>query len=224
VLEAVDYIDGYDDDVEISSIEVLGTDDEDEEVFRERVIKSFNSKAFGGNKADYRNFIDEITGVGGCKPMRREAGSGDINIYLIDSSYGVPSGALVNTVQQAVDPTESSGEGEGMAPICHKVSIIPVVADTLPIRTTITFTSGNDATSARNLIVQAIERYFASLRAQWESNDTSDTVVRISQIESAILSLDCVVDVTDTRIKNVASNYTMSYTKIPILGEVSINV
>ena len=60
-----DYVEEYQGG-EITEILVPGTDDEDEKVFRERVMQSFKSTAFGGNKADYRLFIDALEGVGGC--------------------------------------------------------------------------------------------------------------------------------------------------------------
>ncbi len=223
-LEAVDYIDGYEDTATIDSIATLGTDDEDEDVFRARVLASFESQAFGGNKADYRNYIDAITGVGGCKPLRRASDSEYINIYLIDSDYGVPSDTLVDTVQTAVDPTENSGEGDGMAPICHKVSIIAVTGTTLDITATITFATGYSTDTSQSLIEAAIESYFLTLRTAWEGYETASTVVRISQIESAILTVDGVEDVTGTTIGGSTDNYTMDYTQIPILGEVTISV
>lgn len=54
----------------LTEVLIPGDDEEDVETFRERYFASFNSKAFGGNKADYKEKINSIRGVGGCKVTR----------------------------------------------------------------------------------------------------------------------------------------------------------
>ena len=54
----------------LTEVLVPGEDEEDVETFRERYFASFDSKAFGGNRADYKEKINNISGVGGCKVIR----------------------------------------------------------------------------------------------------------------------------------------------------------
>lgn len=54
----------------IIEILVPGEDEEDVETFRERYFASFHNQAYGGNKADYLEKVNNIPGVGGCKVMR----------------------------------------------------------------------------------------------------------------------------------------------------------
>lgn len=54
----------------ITEILIPGEDEEDVEVFRERYFASFNQTAFGGNKADYMEKVNDIAGVGACKVIR----------------------------------------------------------------------------------------------------------------------------------------------------------
>lgn len=54
----------------ITEILVPGEDEEDVEIFRERYFASFHNQAYGGNKADYMEKVNDIPGVGGCKVMR----------------------------------------------------------------------------------------------------------------------------------------------------------
>lgn len=54
----------------ITEILIPGEDEEDVEAFRERYFASFNQTAFGGNKADYKEKVNDIDGVGGCKVIR----------------------------------------------------------------------------------------------------------------------------------------------------------
>ena len=55
----------------ITEILIPGEDDEDEEELRQRYFDSFESEAFGGNRADYKEKVNEIDGVGGVKVSRR---------------------------------------------------------------------------------------------------------------------------------------------------------
>ena len=55
---------------ELTEILIPGEDEEDVEDFRERYFSSFNNEAFGGNQTDYKNKVNDIDGVGGCKIIR----------------------------------------------------------------------------------------------------------------------------------------------------------
>jgi uncharacterized phage protein gp47/JayE len=222
-LDPVDYIDEYLGG-EITEIITPGTDDEDEDVFRQRVIDSFDSAAFGGNKADYRLYIDAISGVGGCKPKRRSSDSPWINITVISGEYGAPSATLIAEIQDAVDPEQSHGEGDGMAPICHNVMILPVNEVEIDIEVTVTFDTGYSQETSQNAVESAVEEYLLTLRKGWESNELNDTVVRIAQIEARLLTVEGVLDVSDTTINGEQENALVAYTGIPVLGGVVIHV
>lgn len=222
-LTPLDYIDEYLGG-EITEIITPGVDDEDEDIFRARVIASFQSAAFGGNRADYRTYIDGLTGVGGCKPKRRTADSPIINIWVISSDYTVPSAELIDEIQSAVDPTVNSGEGDGMAPICHEVKILAVSGVTVDVTTRITFDDGYSAETSQSLIEGVIADYLADLRSTWESNDLEGMIVRVAQIESRILTVEGVLDVESTTLNGTSANLALDYTSVPLLGGVVINV
>ena len=222
-LVPIDYVEDYQGG-SITEIIVLGTDDEDEEVFRDRILDSFGTKAFGGNKADYTNFIDAMDDVGACKPKRRESDSPWINVWILDSNLGVPSASIISEVQDAVDPTVSSGEGDGMAPICHHVQILAATGVTVNVSATITLDTGYTVDAVKDSIRAAINEYLYTLRQSWENNALTSIVVRVAQIESRILSVEGVLDVTGTAINSSAENLTLTYEKVPIMGEVTLNV
>ena len=54
----------------ITEILIPGEEEEDVEAFRERYFSSFSSEAFGGNKQDYKEKINDMDGVGGSKTIR----------------------------------------------------------------------------------------------------------------------------------------------------------
>lgn len=219
----VNFIDSYAGGT-LTEVIVAGTDDEDEEEFRERIQNSYGTKAFGGNKADYQNYINARDDVAACKPKRRTSDSPWIKIYILDNTFGVPSSSVVDAVQDAVDPEESSGEGDGMAPICHHVKIYAATGVTVNVSATVTLDTGYTINSIKDSVRNAISAYLLSLRQDWQENALTSSYVRIAQIESRILSVQGVLDVANTEINGSASNLELTYEKVPVMGEVTLDV
>ena len=72
----IEYIDGLETCI-ISSVVIPGEDEEGTEAFRQRYMDSLNAQAFGGNRADYLEKVNAISGVGGVKVYR--AWNSDLN-------------------------------------------------------------------------------------------------------------------------------------------------
>lgn len=220
-LSPVDYVDDYQRG-EITEIITPGTDDEDIEKFRQKVLDSYTNIAFAGNRAAYRAFVNSLDGVGGSKPFRREADSDFIKVYVISSGYAAPSDELINKIQTEVDPEQNHGDGLGLAPIDHSVQIIPVEEVTIKVQTNITYDTGYSADNTKTLIEDAISEYLHGLCEIWESREKENIIVRISQIESRILQINGIVDIVDTMINGETKNATITYTAIPVFGGVDI--
>lgn len=220
-LEPVDYIEEYSGG-EITEVSVPGTDDEDIEVFRARVIGSYESTSFGGNRADFRTYIDGLSGVGGCKPKRRDPDSEYINIYIINSEFGVASSSLVDQVQELVDPTDSHGEGDGKAAINQKAIILSAGSTTIDVTATLTLDTGYDIETISPQVPPKIEAYLLSMRKDWEDNGQNEEVVRLARIEATILTIEGVLDISNLRINTLAQNKNIAWTDIPVLGTVTV--
>lgn len=214
----VDYIAGLT-SAELTEVLIPGEDDEDTEVFRSRYFSSFDSQAFGGNAADYKEKTNGLTGVGGSKVSRTPGGGGTVGVVIIDSTYNVPSTALVDEVQTALDPVVNSGDGLGLAPIGHQVTVSGVTSALIDIATTITYASGWDWPSIEPYVNDTIDQYFLELKQIWQ--DELQIIVRISQIESRLLNLDGVLDISGTTIDGVASNKVLGVNEIPERGVIS---
>lgn len=139
------------------------------------------------------------------------------------SDYGEAStspGGLVDTVQQTLDPEENAGEGYGLAPIGHVVTVHSAEPVTIQIKTNISFNTGYSWADMKSTIQDAVSNYLLTLRKSWESNDY--TVVRVAQLESTILALEGVVDIDGTTINGSTSNLTLTKYQIPTFGGVSV--
>lgn len=138
------------------------------------------------------------------------------------SDYGEASsspGGLVYTVQQTLDPTETAGEGYGLAPIGHVVAVHSAAPVTVQVKTHISFNTGYTWQDMKETVENAVSEYLLSLRKSWESNDY--TVVRISQLEAAILALEGVVDIDNTTLNGSVNNLILTKYQIPVFGGVS---
>ena len=62
----VEYVQGLT-RAELVELLIPGDDDEETEIFRQRVLDSFQSQAFGGNQADYTEKVRAMAGVGAVK-------------------------------------------------------------------------------------------------------------------------------------------------------------
>lgn len=249
----------------LTEILIPGEDEEDVEVFRERYFASFAAEAFGGNKQDYREKVNDMDGVGGCKTMKAwKSGyhpssmipnaavkrwyeqqseetlgtyvygwldrvyraaeeklltvGGTVKCYIITSEYKAPSSVLVQMVQNALDPAEGAGEGDGLAPIGHVVKVYGVREIPVNVDISLTLKEGYTFETLQTAIEGVVDSYFSELAKTWESND--NLIVRVSQIEARILLLEGVIDIADTKINGASENIILEEDAIPVRGDV----
>ena len=137
----------------------------------------------------------------------------------MNSDYGVASDTLIQTVQNTIDPPEQAGNGYGLAPIGHVVSVKGAVGVPIAVKAKITFDTGYSWSNLQNSIDAAIESYLLELRKSWA--DTSYLIVRVSQIETRLLGISGIIDIDDTQINGSTDNVTLGAYEIPIFGGAS---
>jgi uncharacterized phage protein gp47/JayE len=203
----------------LSDILINGEDEEADAPLYARYVESLKAQAYGGNIADYRIKTENMQGVGAAKIIPVWNGGGTVKVIFINSDWGVPSDALVDSIQTALDPTQNNGEGEGVAPIGHVVTVEGVIGMTINVTFTLTFNSGATWDSVKEAVTAAIQDYFDSLSEQWKSMDY--LIVRVSQIESRILDVSGIIDITGTTINGGTANISLASNAIPTLGTVT---
>jgi uncharacterized phage protein gp47/JayE len=144
---------------------------------------------------------------------------GTVLLTIIDSEFGPASDALVQTVQDTMDPDINAGDGYGLAPIGHVVKVESAKVKQVAIKSTITFEPGYGWDNLQSSIEDAVSDYFLGLRKEW--SDTSYLVVRVSQVDNRILGVPGVIDVQDTFLNGAASNLVLDEYEIPMFGGVS---
>lgn len=216
-LSAIDFVDS-DMSGSITELLIPAEDEEDTEALRARYLSSFNTTPFGGNKDDYRQLVDAIGGVGGVKIIPVWNGGGTVKLIIINSDFVKASDTLVASVQNIVDPTQD-GSGTGTAPIGHTVTVVSCVEKTVNISVRCTMDDGYAWANVKDKAKQAMEDYLLEIRKNWEGAESS--IVRITQIENRLLNIEGILDVADTKINNVASNLSLDFAEIPVLGGIT---
>ncbi|HEX3077783.1 MAG TPA: baseplate J/gp47 family protein [Lachnospiraceae bacterium] len=213
----IDYIDSLE-KANLTEVLIPGEDEEDTESLRSRYFSSLISQSFGGNIADYKEKVNGLSGIGGVKVYSTWNGGGTVKLVIIDSSYTKASDELVKEVQEKIDPVGNQGQGYGIAPIGHVVTVESVVEATINIATTITYQPGYTFAEINSYINSYIDAYFQDLRKSWADND--GLVVRISQLEYRLLNVTGIVDISGTMINGVEENLILEKNAIPIRGDV----
>jgi len=203
-----------------ATLEELRTDGEDEEYdeeLRKRYYASFAADAFGGNIADYKMKIGALQNVGGVKVYPAWNGGGTVKVVIIDRGWRAPAEKELEELQLQIDP-ESRGEGYGIAPIGHQVTVAGVAEVICDIGMTLALAAGAVQETVLADIRNRIEAYFEEIRRSWA--DSAYLTVRISYLEAKILEVDGVVDVADCSINGSGGNLVLGPDEVPLLGEI----
>ena len=139
---------------------------------------------------------------------------GTVLITILNSNFDVANETLLNLVKETLDPDEYTGEGYGLAPIGHVVNVVSAEAVEITVKTTITFDVGYSWSNLQTSIDEVIKNYLLELRKTWADED--HLIVRISQIETRLLGIKGIVDITGTTINGAAGNLTLGKYEVPV--------
>ena len=212
----IEYIAGLE-TAELTEILIPGEDEEDTEVFRGRYFKSFESQAFGGNIADYKQKTNSIQGVGDTKVTPTWNGGGTVLLTIINSNFEAASEELIQSVQEIIDPTQDAS-GKGFAPIGHVVTVRSAEEVTIDVETNITYEVNYSFDVLKKQIEDVIKGYLSELRKVWGESDS--LTVRSSQIDARLLDIVGIVDVQGTYVNHGKVHALLEH-QIPIMGGVT---
>ena len=216
----VDYVNGLQ-SAEITGVYQWGEDEADESQIDDIYYASLNSQAFGGNRADYIEKAKKIPGVGGVKVYsgREWRGGGTVRLVITTSSHTVPDETFVDSVQTIIDPLQNQGAGYGIAPIGHIVTVEGATALEIDVAVDVTLQEGYTWDDVSGAVNTAIDGYFSELNAEWDDN--TNLIVRISQIETRLLNIAGIIDITGTTLNGEATNLVLSADFIAVRGAVT---
>lgn len=145
---------------------------------------------------------------------------GTVRVVVIDSTFSAPSASLVELVQTTVDPLQNAGEGEGIAPIGHVVTVEGVKETVVDLSFSLSYQKGLDWETVKPYVLNAMSAYFKELAKAWAEQE-EELIVRISQVESRVLGVTGVQDISGTKINGLEANFPLASDCIPVLGGVT---
>lgn len=208
-------------EAKITEILVKGTDASTKEDLLIEYKNSFDSSSFSGNVAEYKQKLNAMEGIGGCKIYPVWNGGGTVKAVLISSDYGTVSEYLIKDIQEKMCPTPKAGYG--IAAIGHDMTVESVKELAVNVKSKITFATGSTWDNCKNEIIAAVSGYITDQRKLWANGDENTYItIYVSRIESAILTCSGVLDIGDTTINGNVSNLALSWDAIPVMGTVEV--
>lgn len=175
-----------------------GYDEESDESLRERYYYALSQPITSNNKARYKQWALEVSGVGNARVAPLENGNNTVSIYIIDSEMKPANLSLIQRVQDYIDPN-SSGTGEGEAPMGAYCTVKSAIEKSINISVKLEYLSGYSELEVKENVKKSIDSYLASI------NFESD-VVSYARLGYAILNSEGVADYIDLTVNGDIEN------------------
>ena len=196
-----------------------GADDEDDESLRKRVQEKIAGPAENGNQQHYKTWCESISGVGRARIVPLWAGENTVKGILIDTEGGPASEAVVQRVQEYIDPG-GTGLGEGQANIGAHFTATSATAKRVNISFSVTLAKGGDLASVRSAAQTALKAQIKSINLTTDDSETP--TLRISTVGNTIYSLLGVLDYANLRFNGQTANVEAGKEEVFVLGEANI--
>lgn len=203
----------------LGELAVPAIDIEDDDSARERLENRLSGPDENGNKSQVKTWCESVEGVGCARIIPQWDGPTTVKGVIVGSNGDVPEKAVVNAVQEYVDPG-ATGMGEGVATIGQFFTAVAVEAVT--VKVTVSVLKKNEAaySGIQEEFSEALSEYITKLALEDYSGGMA---VRIAHVGALLDAIEDVVDYDNLKLNGVDENITFSIYQIPVLGEVVVN-
>ncbi len=220
----------------LTTILVPARDEESNESVKQRYYDSFNIEAFGGNIADYRQYMRNFSGVGQTQIYPRTKDDKHIILSCVDPSNQPISQEYQNTIRQTLDPenyynngNDTSGMGLGVVPMGHFPLVTTPETVELNIVLEIILGSGGYFETAKQEIETNVNGYIKELQDTWDEGDGEySMVIYYNKILAFAETSQGVANVKTCTINGGTENIELIQTRekqyIPKLGTLTVTV
>lgn len=192
-----------------------GTDNESDTDLRNRYLTIVRLPGTSGNKADYIKWALEVAGVGGVYPHPLWNGRGTVKLYLLGTDKTPASQAVVDAVQEYIDPDPELGEGK--APIGAIVTCVAAPAINIVITATVVLDGSKTLAEVKAAFETGVINYLKEIAF------SSDATVRYSRIGSLILDTQGVTDYSVLQVNGGQANVTVPAGSVAVKGTVTLS-
>lgn len=195
----------------VNNIEAVtgGTNKEDDESLRERVLARVALSPLSGARRDYERWAKEVDGVGGVIVQPLWNGPQTVRVLITDSNNEFANEELITRVKEYLDPKEHEGKGEGKAPIGAIVTVDTIEAVALEIKVEIYLSGGANESRTLERIKNSINRYLLDV-----------SFIKIREVGSLIINTDGVSDYEGLTLNGDKENILLEEGQRAVVGEV----
>lgn len=138
-----------------------GTDIEDEEHFRERVLVAEQEDKLSGASSDYIRWAKEVDGVGYAYVVPEWAGAGTVKVLILDKNRKAATQELIDKVQEYIYPLniEEGENRDGKAPIGALVTVVTPDTLLINVKASFVFSNGFSQETVLNILKNKIDKY-----------------------------------------------------------------
>ncbi len=225
-----------------------GHDEETDAAFRMRWWSVANNRGYGGNFYDYQTWIlTDYAQEGGYQfdgffifPAWNGGGTVKIvpTIQTDEGAYMPTDSAAATALKAWLDPEPVTGQGAGMAPVGHKVTVETAETIVVDVNISITMIGGNELTAIVVTKIQsAVRSYFEAQRGE-TAIVLGDSFPYSYSVLIAISAIESVTHNQSTEIASVSvsliadgieytTDYAIAYDAyhtilLPVAGEITV--
>ncbi len=180
-----------------------GSDREDDESLRRRIIEDISTPSTGTNKAYYKGLAESVNGVYSANVVPRIRGNGTVNVYIAGRG-AVLGSTYINRVQSLMN----SGRELNVS-----VRVYAATLSNVAVSLTLTVKSGYEFEDVKAEVEEKIREYFASLQVGQS--------VYVSSLSAAISSVQ---GVEKFNFKSASQNdVAAAYSQLLTAGTITID-
>lgn len=179
-----------------------------------RYYDRIRTPSTSGNKNQFRNWAKQVTGVGDAKVIPLWNGDNTVKIIIINSTRQPFSPELVAEVQKYIDPN-SSGTGEGVAPIGAFVTVESASGVNVDVSAKIILSSGYTLQQVMNNLKDRLVEHLASIAFV-------ESIVSYAKVGAILLSTEGIEDYSDLTLNGGTSNLNVQNEEVAVAGVINL--
>lgn len=194
-----------------------GTEMEDDDSFRERVLAAYD-EPLSGAKKDYERWAKEVPGVGDVYVIPLWNGPGTVKVLIMDSNGQPANQELIEAVQNHIAP--DGNLGGGLAPIGADVTVDAPEVFEVNIALTIVLKDGYTLEDVMEDLTANIKQFLGTFEIN--TGDRPLDRITVTRLGHVVLSTEGIADYSGLTVNNNDEYIEIPEQEVPILGDVVV--
>lgn len=202
----------------LGSVIRLGSETEDLEAYRTRIIAKINEPEINTNIAEVTKWCKSVAGVGAVRVLPLFDGVNTVKAILLDTQMKPVTSEIVSRVVEYIDPPDALGhKGLGLGQASIGCVFTAASADPLLIHVKVHLDYSSEITSGEIIaeVTSLLQAYLSSIAFK------NDSVI-YNKVGSIILSSALVIDYSTLTLNDLTGNIAIANTQVAILSEVTL--